>query len=390
MKRQKMFLKMITASILRRRSRMLVALLAIAVGATILSGLVTIYYDVPRQMGEQFRNYGANMIFTPASGERLTDDTVSEALSQIDSANVVGCAPYRYEAVTILERPYMAAGVDLAEVEKTSPYWSINGEWPSQSGEILVGTSVASTFALSVGDDMTLTYDLGAPEGATVDEAKNGISENVNEKSFSVVGILDTGGNEEDYVYISLEDMEALTTEKGGYDVAELSVSANSDELAAYVDSINADGAVSARLVKRVTQSENTVLSKLQALVFLVTAIVLVLTMICVATTMMAVVAERRKEVGLRKALGASNKSIIFEFMGEGLLLGGVGGLLGSVLGFLFAQMVSANVFNSSITFHFALVPLTILVSVLVTGLSCILPVRSAIDIDPALVLKGE
>ena len=32
---------------------MLVALLAIAVGATILSGLVTIYYDVPRQMGEQ-------------------------------------------------------------------------------------------------------------------------------------------------------------------------------------------------------------------------------------------------------------------------------------------------------------------------------------------------
>lgn len=390
MKRQKMFLKMITASILRRRSRMLVALLAIAVGATILSGLVTIYYDVPRQMGEQFRNYGANMIFTPSAGERLTDDTVSEALSQIDSANVVGCAPYRYEAVTILERPYMAAGVDVGEVQKTSPYWSINGEWPSRSGEILVGTSVASTFALSVGDDMTLTYDLGSPESATIDEAKNGISENVSEKSFSVVGILDTGGNEEDYVYISLEDMEELTTDKGGYDVAELSVSANSDELSAYVDSINTDDAVSARLVKRVTQSENTVLSKLQALVFLVTAIVLVLTMICVATTMMAVVAERRKEVGLRKALGASNNSIIFEFMGEGLLLGGVGGLLGSILGFLFAQMVSANVFNSSITFHFALVPLTILVSVLVTGLSCILPVRSAIDIDPALVLKGE
>ena len=138
------------------------------------------------------------------------------------------------------------------------------------------------------------------------------------------------------------------------------------------------------------TQSENTVLSKLQALVFLVTAIVLLLTMICVATTMMAVVTERRKEVGLRKALGASDGSIIMEFMGEGLLLGGVGGLLGSFLGFAFAQAVSVNVFNSSITFHFLLVPLTILVSILVTGISCILPVRSAIDIDPALVLKGE
>ena len=66
MTKQKMFLKMITASLVRRRSRMLVALLAIAVGATILSGLVTIYYDVPRQMGAQFRNYGANIFFMAA------------------------------------------------------------------------------------------------------------------------------------------------------------------------------------------------------------------------------------------------------------------------------------------------------------------------------------
>ena len=66
MSKRKMFLKMITASLMRRRSRMLVALLAIAVGGTILSGLVTIYRDVPRQMGAQMRNYGANMIFVPA------------------------------------------------------------------------------------------------------------------------------------------------------------------------------------------------------------------------------------------------------------------------------------------------------------------------------------
>ena len=43
MTRRKMYLRMITASLLRRRSRMLIALLSIAVGATILSGLVTIY-----------------------------------------------------------------------------------------------------------------------------------------------------------------------------------------------------------------------------------------------------------------------------------------------------------------------------------------------------------
>jgi putative ABC transport system permease protein len=131
-------------------------------------------------------------------------------------------------------------------------------------------------------------------------------------------------------------------------------------------------------------------LKKLQALVYLVTVIVLLLTMICVATTMMAVVAERRKEIGLRKALGASNTGIVLEFLGEGVFLGGMGGLLGAGLGFLFAQEVSSQVFSRSITFQPLLIPATLAASVIVTVLACLIPVRRTTDIDPALVLKGE
>ena len=380
---------MITASLLRRRSRMLVALLAIAVGATILSGLVTIYYDVPRQMGEQFRSYGANMIFTSSNGKKLSKSEIDSAKKKINNSQLVGAAPYRYENMTVYERPLMAASTDFDEAQKTSPYWRVDGEWPSAEGQALVGQEIAATLEVKAGDTVTLVYDLDeAP--ATADEANKG-ERNQNSRDFTVAGILDTGGNEEKYIFISVPDMEALTGKTDVFDMTELSVSANRDELEKYADTItkNVDG-VSARLVKRVTQSENTVLSKLQALVLLVTVIVLLLTMICVATTMMAVVTERRKEVGLRKALGASNKSIIFEFMGEGLLLGAIGGLLGSVCGFIFAQAVSMNVFNSSSQFHWVLIPRTIIVSVLVTGLSCLLPVRSATDVDPALVLKGE
>lgn len=380
---------MITASLLRRRSRMLVALLAIAVGATILSGLVTIYYDVPRQMGEQFRSYGANMIFTSSNGGTLSEEALNQAKEQIKENQLVGFAPYRYENITVNERPMMAAATDFDGAAKTSPYWHIDGSWPSQPGEALVGKETAQTLALNTGDKVTLTFDLDK-KPATADEAANA-ERNQNNREFSVAGILDTGGNEEKYIFISTEDMEGLTGKSDSFDMAELSVSASQNELKSYAESISkkTDG-VSARLVKRVTQSENTVLSKLQALVLLVTVIVLLLTMICVATTMMAVVTERRKEVGLRKALGASNRSIIVEFMGEGLLLGGIGGLLGSLCGFIFAQAVSMNVFNSSIQFHWLLIPVTVLVSVLVTGLSCLLPVRSATDVDPALVLKGE
>ena len=76
--------------------------------------------------------------------------------------------------------------------------------------------------------------------------------------------------------------------------------------------------------------------------------------------------------------------------MGEGLLLGFAGGFLGAFLGFLFAQGVSVSVFNSSISFRPLLLPVTIIVSVVVTGAACLIPIRSATDVDPALVLKGE
>ena len=387
MTRQKMFLRMITASLVRRRSRMLVALLAIAVGATILSGLVTIYYDVPRQMGAQFRNYGANMVFVASGNDVVFDmDTVEQGAARIAPEELMGVAPYRYESVMIHEQPIMAAGTDLAGAKTTSPYWYVDGEWPGQSGEVLLGEELSDKLGLNVGDTFNVTYKGGDSEETESEEYEVNYGVDM-----TVAGILNTGGSEEQYVYMDLSDLEALAGPTEKLDVVELSVSAGQEELRQYVETVAAQvPAIAPRLVKRVTQSESTVLTKLQALVFLVTVVVLLLTMICVATTMTAVVTERRKEIGLRKALGASDGEIIGEFMGEGLLLGGIGGILGSILGFAFAQFVSVNVFSSSITFQPLLLPVTILVSILVTGLACLLPVRSATDVDPALVLKGE
>lgn len=391
MSKRKMFLKMITASLMRRRSRMLVALLAIAVGGTILSGLVTIYRDVPRQMGAQMRNYGANMIFVPAEADvKLNLDLINDAVSYIDQDKLVGVTPYRYETVRIHEQPVMVAATDFEGAKATSPYWLIDGEWPAGRYEMLVGQNVADQLGLKTGGTVNVVYtsadaDPNVPNFGT---------------DMKAAGILETGGSEEDYVYLSLEEMAELTGEStditktgepGRIDLAELSISASGDELKALIEKIEANvSEVSPRLVKRVTASETAVLSKLQSLVLLVTVVVLILTMICVATTMNAVVTERRKEIGLRKALGASDRSIIAEFMGEGLLLGLIGGILGVVLGFAFAQYVSRSVFSSSITLQPALVPVTILVSIIVTGLACYFPVRSATEVDPALVLKGE
>ncbi|MBR1628976.1 MAG: ABC transporter permease [Lachnospiraceae bacterium] len=380
MKKRRMYLRMVMASLMRRRSRMVIALLAIAIGATILSGLVTIYVDVPRQMGAQFRSYGANMLFV-AAGESMTREEVQEGIAKIRADELVGAAPYHYETVRIHDRPVLAAATDMKEAKATSPFWRVDGEWVAQNGEIMIGKNVADTYRLKVGDALEATF---APEEADEDDLDRSVN-------FVVTGVLDTGGKEEDYVYMTFDDLEELIGKPFGFDVCELSIQATADKLSAYADEIteSVEG-VQARLVKRVTESETTVLGKLQALVLLVTVIVLALTMICVATTMTAVVAERRREIGLRKALGASNGSIVAEFMGEGVALGAAGGICGALLGFLFAQAVSINVFNSSIAPKPLLLPLTMLVSVLVTGASCLIPIRSATEVDPALVLKGE
>jgi len=373
-----MYLKMITSSLVRRRSRMLVALLAIAIGSTVLSGLLTIYYDIPRQMGTVFRSYGANLIFLPAESEaKITPEQIARIKQQLNPETLVGFAPYIYQPAKVHEQPYMIAATDLENAKRNSPYWLIRGDWPHHKKEALIGHEISRNSELSVGD--TVIINTPKPDGdLTVNECV-------------VSGIVTTGGVEEEFIFMSLEDIKSIIGYNDQFDVIECSIDGNQEYLKSIADTVSkqVDG-ITPRLVKRVTESQDVVLSKLQALVWIVTIIVLFLTMICVTTTMMAVVAERRKEIGLKKALGASNGSVIKDFLGEAVMLGLVGGILGVILGYVFADNVSISVFARSVSFPVQLAPFTVITSIIITIISCLFPVRATVDIDPALVLRGE
>ena len=378
MTRNRMYLKMITSSLIRRRSRMLVALLAIAIGSTVLSGLLTIYYDIPRQMGTVFRSYGANVIFLPAESEsKITQEQIGAIKQVIDSEKLVGFAPYIYQSAKVNEQPYMIAATDLENAKSNSPYWLIRGDWPHNKKEVLIGHEISRNIELSVGD----TFIVNTPKA-------NG---DVTVNECTVSGIVTTGGVEEEFIFMSLEDIKGIVGYDDQFDVIECSIDGNQEYLKSIADMVSKQvNGITPRLVKRVTESQDVVLNKLQALVWIVTIIVLFLTMICVTTTMMAVVAERRKEIGLKKALGASNSSVVKDFMGEAVMLGLIGGILGVVLGYVFADNVSISVFAREVSFPVQLAPFTVIASIIITIVSCLFPVRATVDIDPALVLRGE
>lgn len=378
MTRSRFYAKIVLSSLIRRRSRILVALLAVTIGATVFLGMGTVYYDIPRQMGREFRSYGANLIFV-ASGTNsalsLSDAARAEALLPQDK--IVGATPYRYETMYYNLQGITVAGTDMNSARKTSPYWRVQGAWPQNNNEVLIGSDIAEYARLYVGTSIEL--EVIPPEGRRF------------KREFTVSGVVRSGGAEDGFILMPLEEVENLLGSPGKASVVEVSIAAGAEEIAQLSEQIekNVSG-VTPRVVKRIADSETTVLNKLQVLVYLVTAVVLFLTMICVGTTMMTVVMERRKEIGLKKAIGAENGAIISEFLGEGIVLAVLGGVLGLFTGYFFAQTVSLSVFGRGVTLPLFMVALTFLASIVVTILASIVPVMRATDVEPGIVLRGE
>lgn len=122
--------------------------------------------------------------------------------------------------------------------------------------------------------------------------------------------------------------------------------------------------------------------------VALVAAISLLVGGIGVMNIMLVSVTERTREIGIRKALGARISSIITQFLCEAAIISGIGGMIGILIGFLFAKLI--GVVSSS--FH----PVISLQSViLATAFSCgigiifgIYPARKAAKLSPIEALR--
>lgn len=439
MTNRKMFFAMLWGAVFRRRSRAVMAVIASLVGAATLFCLASVCIAVPQQMNEEMRAYGANLIVTPADAtsksEGISTATITNVTALVTAEHSAKSAAYRYESVRINSAPYTLAGVNPRAVQTLNRHWNVTGDWPSE-GNVMVGRDVADALGVHIGSRITIGYRASdnsaassASESSDSGESDNQSDENGSQMSdsgesdnqtvgklgqtesqvkengrvssdimnnegteFRVAGIVDTGGNEDSIVYATTADVAKLAGSKRGADVVEYSVNAMGDDLNAIVKTLNANPntGVKAQTVTKITSSDTRIITMLQTLFWIVSLVVLVLTLVGVGTTISSIVSQRRNEIGLRKALGASSQAIGTEFYVESAIYGLIGGLFGTAIGYALARVLCVTVFERAIGFNWLLGLASLVLSMLIAVVASIPPVRRATRIDPAIVLREE
>ena len=110
---------------------------------------------------------------------------------------------------------------------------------------------------------------------------------------------------------------------------------------------------------------------------------------IVVMNIMLVSVTERTKEIGIRMAIGARRKDILYQFLIESSAISGIGGLIGIALGILLAKVISAATSMPS-----TVEPLSVVLAILMaTSLGLffgIYPANKAAKLDPVEALRSE
>lgn len=100
-------------------------------------------------------------------------------------------------------------------------------------------------------------------------------------------------------------------------------------------------------------------------------------------------VKERTREIGIRRALGASKRDIIFQFLAESVILTGISGIIGIVVGITAGFLIS-NAINIPPVVDFQISILAFLGSILLGLVFGVYPAKKAADLDPIEALRYE
>ncbi|MGZ4864116.1 MAG: ABC transporter permease [Halobacteriota archaeon] len=418
-----MFVQLLRKSILRRKSRFAMGVASVLIGAAVVTALLTVSLGVGDQVGQEFTKYGANLILQPQSntieiglpGINMGSVTEQKYINESDlwmiktiqyRANVLGFAPFLYQMVTVGDGPsaqevvmagtYFNKTIQIIQpvspqdpsefttgIADVSSWWKVTGNWITDQNDTtsaMVGSNVAQKLNLTVGDSFKVSY-AGAQN----------YSASSNVKELKVAGIVESGGAEDNQIFANLPVAQDLSSRPGKVDTVQLSalcVRCPVEDIASEIQG-KLPG-VAGTTIKQLTNAEMGMLEKYQSMMAFVTAVALLASTMGIFTTMTASVAERRKEIGLMKSIGAENRSIASLFLAEATLIGLIGGITGYGVGIVLAQFIGLSVFSTTIPLKWEVLAVVIPIAIGVSLLASALPVRRATAVEPAIVLRGE
>ncbi len=413
-----MFLRIIKSSILNSKDSKFLAFLTIFLSVSLIACMLNITLKIGDEVAKELRSYGSNIVVLPRSqslsieigGKEYSplknDDYLAESeLHKIKEIfwrnNITSFAPFLYakaggydiigtyfeKDVGVSDEPDFRVGV-----KSLYPFWNVEGKWPSDDAmdEVLTGNKLS----LKIGDTL-----------------------NLNGNQVKVVGILSGGDSEASKIIASLKLAQKLTNKEGLIAKAEvdamtipendLSVKArrNLDALdsveydtwycSAYVSSIayqiteeypNA----SAKAVLSVSEAQSGITKKIQNLMGVVSILSLLISSICITSLLSSEIYKRKKEIGLLKALGASNFMIYIQFAAEIFVVCVVSSFAGALAGYALSWAIAYQIFGSFIGISVMVMPLSIVFGLLICIFGSILPLRGVIRLLPAEVLYGR
>ncbi len=352
-------------SVSQRRGRLLIAASGVTLAVAIVAAMISLTVGIREKLGAELKAYGANIIASPGGNEGF-DAGVLDALSGLPSVEeatgqALGNVLLNGQAIEII-------GLDMDRVRTMG--WRLYGRWPETGHEVIAGINLKTALGLS--------------EGARIKTAKDSKS-----RDFIISGFIEKGGAEDSAVIMSVSQAWEAAGGEGRLQSILIRAKAGQIEQAGQaVKGLIPDAVV--RTVRQVAMAEESLLGKMQLLMALVTAVVLFAASVSVASTMGANVLERREEIGLMKAIGATRRGISAFYMTEAVVIGMAGGSAGFIAGFLFAEAVSKGAFDSYISIPLYLPGVSLGMGVMVALISSYLPVRGAMKYDPAVILRGE
>jgi putative ABC transport system permease protein len=380
-----MFRRLVWRLVRGNGGRLTVALVALASGAAVISALLNLELDLERKLTREFRALGANVVLASkpdaqtagartATRSLLSESSIASGLNAMNSPDVSASAPYLYIVARAQDTPVVVAGTWLDQAQALEPTWKIEGSRINSRDDFahcLVGRNVADRFNLRPGSPLDLTY---LSQSAHV----------------TLAGVIEAGGSEDDQIFINLPVVQKLADTPDGIELWQFSAAGTNAAMSRFLQALASQfPALDVRPVRQVTQAEGDLLYRIRGLIVGMAVLILVLTALCVLATMAALAMERRKDVGLMKALGGSISRVLALFLAEVGALGAVGGLLGCIAGMALSDWMGHRVFGTAISPRWEVFPFTIALMIGV-ALAGALPLRLLGNVKPAVILRGE